>query len=64
MRKKTPFKRPLKLKVKEITYSKLCPTGQYENERIEIKVEVKSGDGSKEFEAAKKWVRDRIERGW
>ncbi len=49
-------KKNINPKVTEVTYSRLNSTGQYENERLEIKIAVKSGDGSKEAKIAKKQV--------
>lgn len=50
-----------KLKIKSVTYSKLLNLGNYENERIEITVEVNpNSDGLQELKEAKKWVKNQL----
>lgn len=52
----------VKMRANKIVYSRLISKGNYENAKIEIELEVESGEKASEvFEAAKKWVEKRIE---
>ena len=45
------------MKAKRIIYSKLISTGNYENVKVEIEMEVEKGEDPTEvFKIAKKWV--------
>jgi Ser-tRNA(Ala) deacylase AlaX len=49
------------MKAKKITYSRLVSKGNYENCKIEIELEVEKGENAADvFDAAKKWVNDRV----
>lgn len=51
------------MKVKRIIYSRLVSLGNYENEKIEIELEVESGETASEvLEKAKKFVDLKLEK--
>lgn len=51
-----------KMKAKTITYSRLISKGNYENEKIEICLEVEEGEKAADvFKAAKEFVEKRVE---
>jgi len=50
------------MKALKVTYSRLVSKGNYENAKIELELEVESGEKAADvFEAAKQWVNNRIE---
>jgi molecular chaperone DnaK (HSP70) len=50
------------MKAKQITYSRLISKGNYENEKIEICLEVEEGEKASDvYNAAKKFVERRVE---
>jgi len=50
------------MKASRIIYSRLVSKGNYENVKIELELEVESGEKASEvYECAKKWVEKRVE---
>ena len=50
------------MKALKVTYSRLISTGNYENSKIEIELEVEQGEKASDvFDAAKNWVEKRVD---